>query len=139
MGVDTNLTIVDGVIVLTVQTTSRGLLYTTLVLVLTIISLHTLYKWTERRRKAKIVHSNVPPTFYLPDEVTKEWTNPSKLKKKAKRNKKRPGHIRAYDEWPEWEPEHRAQLAEEARERVRAQKRAKRKRYKDNKWFRNGN
>jgi hypothetical protein len=136
MGVDTGLTIVDGVIVLTVQTTSRGLLYTTLVLVLTIISLHTLYKWTERRRKAKIVHSNVAPTFFLPDEVTKEWVNPSKLKKKAKRNKKRPGHIPAYDEWPEYEAEHRQMLAEQSKERVRAKRRAKRKRARDNKWFR---
>jgi hypothetical protein len=108
-----------------------------------------LYKWTDRRRKtepvhtrvdeAETVHTDVPPTFFLNEEPTPEWTNPSRQKKKAKRSKKRPGHIPAYDEWPELESEHRAMLAEQARERVRVKRRAKRKRNRDNRWFRNGN
>jgi hypothetical protein len=135
MGVNTNLTIVDGIIVLAIETqiTSRGLLHTVIVLALILISLLMLHKLVDRRRKKETVHSSVAPTV----GPAVEWTRPVKRKnKKAKRNKMRSGHILAYDEWPEWEPEYRALLAELAKERVRVKRRAKRKRNRDNRWFR---
>jgi hypothetical protein len=137
MGVDTNLTIIDGIMVLTIesQITTRGLIHTVIVIVLTLISLLTLYKWTERRRMMVTVHSSVAPTM----EPAVEWTKPNKRTcKKAKHKKKKPGHIPAYDEWPEYETEHRLMLAEQVKERVRAKRRAKRKRNRDNTWFRQG-
>jgi hypothetical protein len=95
------------------------------------------YKWTGRKRVAVTKPRKEAPIFFLCEEFHKEWVNPHKLRKKrAKNKKKRPGHIPAYDEWPEWEPEHRAMLAAEAREAVREKKRAKRKRYKNNRWWR---
>jgi hypothetical protein len=138
MGVDTNLAIVDGIMILTIEAhiTPRGLLHTVIVLILTLISLLMLYKWIDRRRKKVTVHSGVAPIV----GPAAQWTRPvGRKNKKAKRKVVRSGHIPAYDEWPEYEAEHRALLAELAKESVRAKRRAKRKRNKDNRWFRNGN
>jgi hypothetical protein len=138
MGVDTNLTIVDWIMILTIEThiTPRGLLHTVIVLIFTLIFLLMLYKWIDRRRKKVTVHSSVAPTV----GPAVEWTRPVMRKnKKAKHNKKGPGHIPAYDEWSDFEAEHRQMLAEQAKERVRAKRRAKRKRNRNNRWFREGN
>jgi hypothetical protein len=135
MGVDTNLTIVDGIMILTIEThiTPRGLLHTVIVFTFTLIFLLMLYKWIDRRRKKVPAYSGVAPTV----GPAAKWTRPVKWKnKKAKRNNIRSGHIPAYDEWPELEPEHIALLTEQAKERVRVKRRAKRKRNRDNRWFR---
>ena len=142
MGVHTNFTITEGILVLTVETqiTTQGLLHTVIVIVLTIFSLLMLYKWTGRTREAVTKHTRDAPTFFVNEEPAEAWVNPYRLKKKkAKRKQKnKPGHIPDYDEWPEWELDHIALLAEQAQERVRAKRRAKRKKNKDNMWFREG-
>jgi hypothetical protein len=115
------------------------------------------YQCTGKKQLAPPRPIKVAPTFFLPDEWHRkqpkvdprkqQWkyvrsvrqmrrADNKQRKKLAKNKLKRPGHIPAYDEWPEWEPEHRALLAAEARELVRERKRAKRKRYKINKWWR---
>jgi hypothetical protein len=136
MGVDTNLTIIYGVTVLTIesQIATPGLQHTVIVIVLTLIYLPMIYKWTEIRRKMVTAHSNVAPTV----EPAVEWTKPIRRKrKKVQHKKKAPGHIPAYDEWPEYEIEHRLMVAEQARQRLCAKQKAK-KRNRNNKWFKKG-
>jgi hypothetical protein len=137
MGVTTNLTITDGVLVFTTEmwTLIRVLMCTVLLITLLLISLLMLYKWTGQRHNVTGLDTTTPPTA----DVHPGWDMQDRRQRgteDSRREEKTPDPYLDTRELKQSETRRRLIQAEQAAQCKAHKKKQKRMRNKHNKWYR---